>query len=160
MYTGPIFQAINPEGNLFVNNAYILLQGVINLCGYYGACMLIDNKRIGRKRMQLWSWLVVGALFFATGYTFNYAATWVLLVLFYAAGFISQLGAHVTTYVMAAEAFPGELRGTLLGLSSFSGDWFRTDILSSTIIFRFLLTHESSCPLASFFIVSYNLKYI
>mmetsp|Transcript_18647 Transcript_18647/g.26424 ORF Transcript_18647/g.26424 Transcript_18647/m.26424 type:complete len:522 (+) Transcript_18647:153-1718(+) len=128
LYTGPIFQAINPEGNLFINNAYILLQGVINLCGYYGACMLIDKKRIGRKRMQLWSWLVVGALFFATGYTFDYAATWVLLVLFYAAGFISQLGAHVTTYVMAAEAFPGELRGTLLGLSSFSGDWYLNDL--------------------------------
>ena len=46
-----------------------------------------------------------------------------IFALFYLASFFGQLGVNVTTYVMAAESYPAELRSTLHGLSAFSGDF-------------------------------------
>jgi len=162
LYSGPIFQAINPGGSLFVNNGLILLQGCINLVGYYGAAALIDKKPIGRVRLQMFSFLVMSALFFATGYIFNDGSMAAIFVLFYLASFFGQLGANVTTYVMAAESYPAELRSTLHGLSAFSG---KGGALIATIVFGYVSTQvifficAGTCIVAFFFTLIFSNDY-
>lgn len=57
------------------------------------------------------------------------------MFLFFFTNFIVNFGANTTTYVMAAETYPVELRGTCHGLSAFSG---KVGALIATIVFGYL----------------------
>jgi len=73
-----------------------------------------------------------------------------------------KVGAHVTVYVMAAEAFPGELRGALCGLSSFSE---KCGALFATIVFSYNTTDvifyifAGSCVIVFFFNILFSDDY-
>lgn len=100
MYSGPIFQSINPEGSLFVNNGLILLQCCMELLSFYGVTYLIDKKTIGRTKLQMFSFLVTSLFFFVTGFTFKNGNTWLILVFFYAASFFGCV-ANATVSLLA-----------------------------------------------------------
>jgi hypothetical protein len=90
---------LNPEGNLIVNNGFILLNNVIALVGYYCAAFTIDKKSVGRRRLQMSSFAMCSLIFFITGGIFDTASSGLLLCLFFASSFFGQFGANVTTYV-------------------------------------------------------------
>ena len=137
LYSGPIFADINPEGDLFILNGFLLLNNFIALLGYYVAAFLIDKKMFGRVRLQMFSFFICALLFFITAAIFNMAPTGVILFLFFASSFFGQCGPNVTTYVMAAETYPTELRSTCHGISAFSG---KLGALFATIVFGFVET--------------------
>jgi hypothetical protein len=56
-----------------------------------------------------------------------------VIFLFFAVSFFGQFGANITTYVMAAETYPTELRGTCHGLSAFMG---KAGALTATTVFN------------------------
>jgi MFS family permease len=132
LFSGPIFGRLDPTGDLMTVNLYILLNNVVALVGYYCAALVIDKKSIGRKKLQMTSLLMTGLLYVACGATLPTAPAWVLLVLMLLASFTGNFGANVTTYVMAAESYPTELRSTCHGLSAFAG---KTGALLATIVF-------------------------
>jgi hypothetical protein len=55
------------------------------------------------------------------------------IFLFFLVAFVGQFGANVTTYVMAAETYPTELRATCHGLSAFMG---KAGALIATIVYN------------------------
>jgi MFS family permease len=138
LYSGPIFEDINPGGALIVQNGYLLLSNICALAGYYVAAILIDRHSIGRKKIQMFSFGMSALLFMLTAGVFNSAPTGAIIFLYFATNFIGQ-GVNVTTYVIAAEMYPTELRGTFHGLSAFLG---KLGALSSTIIFGYLTTEQ------------------
>ena len=98
---------------------------------------VIDIAWIGRKRLQMFSFFMCAVLFGLTAFLFDSAGAQTLLVLFMLSSFFGQCGANVTTYVMAAETYPTELRGTCHGLSAFLG---KCGALAGTLAFSHLPT--------------------
>jgi hypothetical protein len=100
---------------------------------------VIDKKSIGRTKLQMFSFFITAVLFFVTGFIFKNGNTWLIFILFYAASFFGQFGTNVTTYVMAAESYPAEVRSTLHGISAFSGEFY-LDIIKYS--FKFMLNYN------------------
>jgi hypothetical protein len=131
LFSGPIFSALNPTGNLLVQNGYLLLNNLIALIAYYVAAYIIDRPSIGRRKVQAFFFLVVSVIFFIMAFIIDQASSTLLLILYFMTSFFGQF-VNTTTFVMAAETYPTELRGTLHGLSAFFG---KTGALISTIVF-------------------------
>jgi hypothetical protein len=131
LFSGPIFSAITPSGDLIVQNGYLLVNNLIALAAYYVAAFIIDNPAVGRKNVQTIFFIIVSIIFLSMSQIFETASSGVLLVLFFLSSFTGQF-VNTTTYVMAAETYPAELRGTLHGLSAFMG---KAGALLATIIF-------------------------
>jgi hypothetical protein len=104
LFSGPIFEQINPEGDLATTNGYLLINNLCALVGYYAAAYVIDKPAVGRKRLQFVSFLICAVLFIITGAIFNTASAQVLLFLYFISSFFGQLGPNVTTYVMAGKS--------------------------------------------------------
>lgn len=132
LFSGPIFSAINPQGDLVVQNGWLLFNNICALAGYYCAARLIDIRWIGRKKLQMVSFVICAVLFTTAAAVFDTAKPQTLMFLFFASSFFGQVGANVTTYVMAAETYPTELRATCHGISAFMG---KSGALVATIIF-------------------------
>ena len=120
MFSGPIFAAINPEGGLLVNNGYLLLNNLLALVGYYSCSVIIDKPNIGRKNVQVVFFILVSTVFLILSFCFEKASPSGLICLYFLSSILGQF-VNVTTYVIPAEAFPTELRGTLHGFSAFTG---------------------------------------
>jgi MFS family permease len=132
LFSGPILEELNPGGDLIVKNGYLLVYNLVGLVGYYAAAYVIDRPFVGRKRLQMGSFAVLTMLFCLTAGLLQTASPGVLLFLFFISNFFSTFGANTTTYVMAAETYPTELRGTCHGLSAFLG---KLGALVATIAF-------------------------
>jgi MFS family permease len=100
--------------------------------GYYCAARVIDIPGIGRKKLQMASFAVCAALFMTTAAIFDTGKTQTLMFLYFASSFFGNFGVNVTTYVVAAETYPSELRATCHGLSAFMG---KLGALLATILF-------------------------
>jgi len=135
LFSGPIFEAINPEGQLLLTNAWLLFNNFCALLGYYAAAYVIDKA--GRKRLQMFSFLMCTTLFAITAGIFETARPGVVMLLFFLSAFFGSFGANVTTYVMAAETYPTELRSTCHGISAFAG---KMGALFATIVFGYIKT--------------------
>jgi hypothetical protein len=93
--------------------------------------------------MQAASFLILTILFYSSGAIFDRKIanneSGVIIFLFFAVSFFGQFGANVTTYVMAAETYPTELRATCHGISAFLG---KAGALIATIVFNNKATKE------------------
>lgn len=132
LFSGPIFRSINPEGDLIVQNGWLLFNNLCALVGYYCAARVIDIPWIGRKRLQMVSFGICAFLFMVTGAIFDTAEPQTIMFLVFASSFFGNFGANVTTYIMAAETYPTELRATCHGISAFMG---KLGALFATILF-------------------------
>ena len=132
LYSGPIFAAINPEGSLAVQNGWLLFNNLCALVGYYCAARVIDIPVVGRKRLQMMSYAVCAILFFINAAVFETASTRVLMFLYFTGSFFGNFGVNVTSYVVAAETYPTELRATFHGISAFLG---KSGALLATVLF-------------------------
>jgi MFS family permease len=139
LFSGPIFRDINPDGHLVVQNGLLLVNNLCALVGYYCAAAVIDRPTIGRKKLQIFSFTLCAIIFMTTAAVFDSASSGVVMFLFFASSFFGNFGANVTTYVMAAETYPTELRGTFHGLSAYCG---KLGALIANIGFGFLSSKE------------------
>jgi MFS family permease len=109
------------------------------LIGYYCAARVIDVPVIGRKKLQMASFGICAGLFMTTAAIFDTARSETLMFLYFASSFFGNFGVNVTTYVVAAETYPTELRATCHGLSAFLG---KLGALLATILFDSMSTAE------------------
>ena len=107
--------AVNPDGDLVTLNGYLLVNNLCGLVGYYCAAKVIDMPSIGRVKLQCFSFMLCGVIFLTAGAIFNKTSPQVLMFLYFFSSFVVNFGPNVTTYVMAAETYPTELRGTCHG---------------------------------------------
>jgi hypothetical protein len=106
---------VNPDGDLVTLNGYLLVNNLCGLVGYYCAAKVIDMPSIGRVKLQCFSFMLCGVIFLTAGAIFNKTSPQVLMFLYFFSSFVVNFGPNVTTYVMAAETYPTELRGTCHG---------------------------------------------
>lgn len=145
LFSGPIFRAINPEGDLLVTNGWLLFNNLCALAGYFCAIAVIDMKSVGRVRLQMFSFLSTAIIFFTTAIIFDSAPSSVIMFLFFLSSFTGNFGANVTTYVTAAESYPTEIRSTNHGISAFLGKAVsKADPLTHYVNHGMFI---SSCPL-------------
>jgi len=124
-------------GDLVTQNGWLLFNNLCALAGYYCTARVIDFPAIGRKKLQMVSFAICAFLFMMTAAIFNTAKSETLMFLYFATSFFGNFGANVTTYVVAAETYPTELRATCHGLSAFMG---KAGALLATVIFHNMST--------------------
>jgi hypothetical protein len=103
-----------------MQNGYLLVNNLCALAGYYCAAYVIDKPRVGWKKLQICSNIACMIFFLVTGGIFNSVGPSVLMALYFFSSFTVNFEPNVTTYVMAAEIYPTELRATLHGCEFFS----------------------------------------
>jgi PHS family inorganic phosphate transporter-like MFS transporter len=90
--------------------------------GYWTAVYLIET-RLGRKWLQVWGFVLMSGLYVVMALTFERVKSLygVFLGLYALSFFFTNAGPNTTTYVLAAESFPTEVRATLHGISAAAG---------------------------------------
>jgi len=101
------------------NSMYISL---IALPGYFLTILLIDP--FGRKQIQLFGYACICVIFLIMGLQFDtlkddYKA--IFLILFALSFTFTNFGPNGTTYIIPAEIYPPEIRGTFNGISAAAG---------------------------------------
>ena len=91
------------------------MKSLCALAGYYCAAYVIDKPSVGRVKLQIISNTVCAIVFVISGVVFKSDNSGVLIALYFFSSYCVNFGPNVTTYVMAAETYPTELRGTLHG---------------------------------------------
>ncbi|KAI9773270.1 MAG: hypothetical protein M1839_002182 [Geoglossum umbratile] len=78
-----------------------------------------------RRNVQTYGFLILGGLFFAVGFTFVYLLhtrfLGAIIVLYVLCQLFFNLGPNTTTFMIPAEVFPTQYRGTCHGLSAAAG---------------------------------------
>ncbi len=113
-----IINKVAPHGTLLSAIAWnVLIFGIFAVPGYILAFMTVD--KLGRKAMQMMGFALMGLMFLVLGavpsVTQNATAFVTVFGLSY---FFAEFGPNVTTYVLASELFPVNLRGTCFGISA------------------------------------------
>lgn len=75
LFSGPIFAAINPSGDLLVQNGYLLINNLIGLSAYYITAYVIDIPSIGRVKVQSVFFTLVSIIFLAISFLFEQASS-------------------------------------------------------------------------------------
>lgn len=107
-----------------INNNLCLqmaLVALIALPGYYVAVCFMD--RIGRRNIQLQGFFFMSTIFAALGIWYDQLKTMPFLILFLygMTFFFSNFGPNSTTFIVAAETYPTEMRTTMHGFSASMG---------------------------------------
>lgn len=127
-YGNKVFQStfikvLSPSGSdLEETLLWTLLNSGVALIGYWLAAAVIDNPRVGRLRLQLLGFFVVMTLFYIA------AAVYPSLVgkkgiptfqfIYFFSSFWGQFGPNCTTFLLAGELYPTEVRTTAHGISA------------------------------------------
>lgn len=98
----------------------------VSLCGYYLASFLIDNKFVGRKRMQQLGFFMDFVLFVVPAFHYTYYAKEkphiaAFQTMYFLSSFFNQFGPNSTTFLVAAEVYPTPVRASAHGFSAAVG---------------------------------------
>ena len=115
------------------------LNATVALLGYYGAAVLIDLPRLGRKSLQSIGLVTTGLLFFACGLLASSASPGITVTLYLISSFVGQLGPNCTTFLIPAEIVPTDQRTYCHGVCAASG---KIGALIAAVIFHFVGTGD------------------
>ena len=101
LFSGPIFAAINPSGDLIMQNGYLLINNIIALSAYYIAAYIIDFPSIGRVKVQATFFVLVSIIFLVMSFIFESASSGLLIGLYFLSSFVGQF-VNTTTYVVSS----------------------------------------------------------
>jgi MFS family permease len=96
LFSGPIFDTINPDGDLVAQNGWLLFNNLCALAGYYSTAIVIDRPMIGRRRLQMVSFSLSAVLFILTGVIFDHTKPQILMLLFFLSSYVGNFGCNVT----------------------------------------------------------------
>ena len=113
-----IINSVAPHASLMTSVAWnVLIFGIFAVPGYVLAFMLSD--KLGRKTIQMAGFALMGLMFLVLGLvpalSQNAAA---FITIFGLSYFFAEFGPNVTTFVLAAELYPVNLRTTGHGISA------------------------------------------
>jgi PHS family inorganic phosphate transporter-like MFS transporter len=108
--------------DLLTISRFNIILALAAVPGYWTAVYLIET-RLGRKWLQVWGFVLMSALYVVMALTFESVKSLygVFLGLYALSFFFTNAGPNTTTYVLAAESFPTEVRATLHGISAAAG---------------------------------------
>jgi len=119
-----------------------LLNVGVSLCGYYLASFLIDNKTVGRKRLQQLGFLMDFILFVVPAFHFHYYAKekaniGAFQAMYFLSSFFNQFGPNSTTFLVAAEVFPTPVRASAHGFAAAVG---KLGALTAAVLYNYIDT--------------------
>ncbi|TVY42790.1 Inorganic phosphate transporter, partial [Lachnellula subtilissima] len=112
----------------------------VSLCGYYLASFLIDNKTVGRKRMQQLGFAMDFVLFLVPALHYNYYAKVkahipAFQAMYFLSSFFNQFGPNCTTFLVAAEVYPTPVRASAHGFSAACG---KLGALTAAVLYGYI----------------------
>ncbi|KAK9814173.1 hypothetical protein WJX72_001627 [[Myrmecia] bisecta] len=125
LFQGTFIKIITPKAGLVTLLEWTLLNSAVALVGYYFAAFTVDKRWMGRTRMQVMGFTMMFILFLccAAGYEKlllpgNIHA---FQFLYYLSSFFGQWGPNATTWLLAGELYPTEVRALGHGISAALG---------------------------------------
>jgi MFS family permease len=126
-YGNKVFQStfiaiLSPGASIFTTLLWTLLNSGIALIGYYLAATVVDNRYVGRVRLQLLGFLMVAILFYVSAIWYHPLTSkggiHVFQFIYFFSSFWGQFGPNCTTFLLAGELYPTEVRTTAHGMSA------------------------------------------
>ncbi|DBA96631.1 TPA: hypothetical protein ACH3X1_015490 [Trebouxia sp. C0004] len=127
-YGNKVFQSafikiLSPAGaDLEETLLWTLLNSGVALIGYWLAASVIDNPKVGRLRLQLLGFAAVCILFYLAAAIYPSLASKKGLptfqFIYFFSSFWGQFGPNCTTFLLAGELYPTEVRTTAHGMSA------------------------------------------
>jgi hypothetical protein len=149
------FIAVLTPGNKSVLTGWLwnLVNVGVSLCGYYLASFLIDNKFVGRKRMQLLGFLMDFILFIVPAFHYHYYALEkahipAFQAMYFLSSFFNQFGPNATTFLVAAEVYPTAVRASAHGLSAAVG---KLGALTAAIMYAYITSNPEKFHIVPWF---------
>ncbi|WIA41970.1 hypothetical protein OEZ86_009273 [Tetradesmus obliquus] len=156
-YGNKLFQStfialLYPKATEFERMQWTVLNSAVSLMGYFCAAALIDKKWYGRCRMQNVGFLMMFVLFLICGVAFptltaSEAGLRAFQFLYFFSSFWNQFGPNCTTWLVAAEVFPTDVRGTFQGISAAMG---KVGAIIADIVFGYVSTRTTFYMSAAF----------
>lgn len=125
LFQGTFIKILNPNATVITTLWWTALNSGVAVVGYYFAAFTIDKTWMGRTRMQMMGFLMVGLLFLFSTIFYDTLTTpeyiKVFQFMYYFSSFWGQFGPNATTWLLPAELNPTEVRTTCHGLSAAVG---------------------------------------
>lgn len=128
-YGNKLFQSkfiaiISPGASNYERMKWTLLNSSISLLGYYCAAYTIDRKWMGRRRLQASGFLMMFVLFLFCGIFYNDMLAHAIAAfqtLYFLSSFFNQFGPNCTSFLVAGEVYPTDVRAFFHGISASAG---------------------------------------
>jgi MFS family permease len=144
-YGNKLFQStfialLYPKATEFERMQWTVLNSAISLLGYWCAAALVDKKWYGRCRMQNIGFIMMFVLFLICGVAFptltaSETGLRAFQALYFLSSFFNQFGPNCTTWLVAAESFPTDVRATFQGISAAMG---KVGAIIADIVFAYV----------------------
>ncbi|WPT13011.1 Putative inorganic phosphate transporter 1-12 [Picochlorum sp. SENEW3] len=112
------------DATIYKNMQWTLLNSTVALAGYFCAAFLVDKPWYGRVRMQAIGFSMMFILFLMCGIFYNQLVEdhiHVFQFLYFFSSFWNQFGPNATTWLVAGEVFPTDVRAFYHGTSAAFG---------------------------------------
>ncbi|KAI8465659.1 MAG: major facilitator superfamily domain-containing protein [Monoraphidium minutum] len=158
LFQSEFISALYPDATPFQRMQWAAVNSAVALTGYWAAAALVDRRWYGRRRMQAVGFLTVAVLCMAcgagypaltasrAGYTAFQAGGWEAGgqgkggALYFLSGFFNQFGPNCTTWLVAAEVFPTDVRTTFQGISA---AWGKVGAIVANVMFGYVSTRTA-----------------
>eukprot|EP00898_Chlorokybus_atmophyticus_P004917 jgi/Chlat1/5426/Chrsp35S05231 len=137
LFQSTFIKIINPGAGVREVALWTLLNSGVALVGYYFAAFTIDKTWMGRRRMQNMGFVWMFVLFTICAAAYHHLLKpgspihW-FQFMYYFSSFWGQWGPNATTWLLAGELYPTEVRAMCHGISA---AWGKLGALVSGIIF-------------------------
>jgi hypothetical protein len=143
LFQSQFISVLNP-GSTSIMTGWLwnLVNVGVSLCGYYLASFLVDNKTVGRKRLQQLGFLMDFILFIVPAFHYYYYAMepahiGAFQAMYFLSSFFNQFGPNSTTFLVAAEVFPTPVRASAHGFSAAVG---KLGALTAAVLYNYIDT--------------------
>eukprot|EP00889_Picochlorum_renovo_P006677 jgi/Picre1/33707/NNA_001186.t1 len=124
------------DATIYKNMQWTLLNSTVALAGYFCAAFLVDKPWYGRVRMQAIGFSMMFILFLMCGIFYSQLVEdhiHVFQFLYFFSSFWNQFGPNATTWLVAGEVFPTDVRAFYHGTSAAFG---KAGALAASQIFK------------------------
>ncbi|GBF98449.1 proton phosphate symporter [Raphidocelis subcapitata] len=155
LFQSSFIAALYPQATPFERMQWTLLNSAVSLCGYWVAAALVDKKWYGRRIMQTVGFVMMFILFLICGagygtLTASVAGYRGFQTLYFLSSFFNQFGPNCTTWLVAAEVFPTDVRSTFQGVSA---AWGKVGAIIADVVFGLVDTRMTFFLSAGFGLV-------
>ncbi|GBF93836.1 proton phosphate symporter [Raphidocelis subcapitata] len=152
LFLSTFIAAMYPKATPFERMRWSALNSGVAYVGYFVAAALMDRPWWGRRRMQSFGFFMLFLLFLTVGagypaLTASTAGYRAFQALYFLSSFFNQAGPNSTTWLVAAEVFPTDVRATFQGVSA---AWGKAGALAADVLFAYVSVRTSFFLSAAF----------
>ncbi|KAK9914956.1 hypothetical protein WJX75_002900 [Coccomyxa subellipsoidea] len=155
-YGNKVFQSafiniLSPGASILTTLLWTLLNSGCALIGYYVSAALVDNPKVGRLRIQIFGFAMVGTLFMVSAIWYHPLTTkggiGTFQFIYFFSSFWGQAGPNCTTFLLAGELYPTGVRTSAHGISAGTA---KVGALWASVWFNYLPSRTKFWTTASF----------